>query len=59
MAISERVLRPNEWLWCETWCSQADRHLRRDSWLQESKKYAKTIDLCQNPLTKDSDPIAS
>ncbi|CAE7397444.1 ggtA [Symbiodinium necroappetens] len=32
---------PTEWLWCETWCSQ------------ESKKSAKTIDLCQNPLTKE------
>ncbi|CAK9051260.1 unnamed protein product [Durusdinium trenchii] len=32
---------PTEWLWCETWCSQ------------ESKKLAKTIDLCQNPLTKE------
>lgn len=32
---------PAEWLWCETWCSQ------------ESKPKAKTIDLCQNPLTKE------
>ncbi|CAJ1415192.1 unnamed protein product [Effrenium voratum] len=32
---------PTEWLWCETWCSQ------------ETKKQAKTIDLCQNPLTKE------
>eukprot|EP00435_Cladocopium_sp_Y103_P043819 s1671_g12.t1 len=32
---------PTEWLWCETWCSQ------------ESKEFAKTIDLCQNPLTKE------
>ncbi|CAK0794978.1 unnamed protein product, partial [Prorocentrum cordatum] len=32
---------PEEWLWCETWCSQ------------ESKARAKTIDLCQNPLTKE------
>merc|ERR1711933_535573 len=32
---------PNEWLWCETWCSQ------------ETKPAAKTIDLCQNPLTKE------
>lgn len=31
---------PEEWLWCETWCSQA------------SKARAKTIDLCNNPLTK-------
>lgn len=29
------------WLWCETWCSQ------------ESLAEAKTIDLCQNPLTKE------
>jgi len=32
---------PPEWLWCETWCSQ------------ESKLAAKTLDLCQNPLTKE------
>ncbi|GAM18715.1 hypothetical protein SAMD00019534_018900 [Acytostelium subglobosum LB1] len=31
---------PQEWLWCETWCSQ------------ESKTKAKTIDLCNNPMTK-------
>ncbi|EJU02273.1 hypothetical protein DACRYDRAFT_116003 [Dacryopinax primogenitus] len=30
-----------DWLWCETWCS-ADRFNK-----------AKTIDLCQNPLTKE------
>jgi len=29
-----------EWLWCETWCSD------------ESKGRAKTIDLCNNPLTR-------
>ncbi|KAI0696066.1 glycosyltransferase family 24 protein [Cytidiella melzeri] len=32
---------PEDWLWCETWCSK-DRFHR-----------AKTIDLCQNPLTKE------
>ncbi|KAI9101192.1 UDP-glucose:glycoprotein glucosyltransferase-domain-containing protein [Phlyctochytrium arcticum] len=32
---------PQEWLWCETWCSD------------ESLKTAKTIDLCNNPLTKE------
>jgi len=31
---------PQEWLWCETWCTD------------ESKAKAKTIDLCNNPLTK-------
>lgn len=31
---------PQEWLWCESWCSM------------ESKKNAKTIDLCNNPLHK-------
>eukprot|EP01006_Ploeotia_vitrea_P055307 TRINITY_DN67984_c2_g6_i1.p1 TRINITY_DN67984_c2_g6~~TRINITY_DN67984_c2_g6_i1.p1 ORF type:complete len:1129 (-),score=117.80 TRINITY_DN67984_c2_g6_i1:1176-4562(-) len=31
---------PLEWLWCETWCDD------------ESKARAKTIDLCNNPLTK-------
>ncbi|KAI5693677.1 hypothetical protein M8J75_003456 [Diaphorina citri] len=33
---------PQEWLWCETWCD--DR----------SKSSAKTIDLCNNPLTKEA-----
>ncbi|OSD04995.1 glycosyltransferase family 24 protein [Trametes coccinea BRFM310] len=32
---------PEDWLWCETWCTK-DRLDR-----------AKTIDLCQNPLTKE------
>ncbi|KAL5118425.1 killer toxin resistant protein [Pleosporales sp. CAS-2024a] len=32
---------PGEWLWCETWC--ADEDLPR----------AKTIDLCNNPMTKE------
>ena len=30
-----------EWLWCETWCGN------------ETKATAKTIDLCNNPLTKE------
>ena len=33
---------PQEWLWCETWCSD------------ETKTKAKTIDLCNNPLYKES-----
>uniref|UniRef100_A0A4W3I2W9 UDP-glucose ceramide glucosyltransferase-like 1 n=1 Tax=Callorhinchus milii TaxID=7868 RepID=A0A4W3I2W9_CALMI len=32
---------PQEWLWCETWCND------------DSKKIAKTIDLCNNPKTKE------
>ncbi|KAI8322672.1 hypothetical protein GQ54DRAFT_297267 [Martensiomyces pterosporus] len=32
---------PQEWLWCETWCSDA------------GLKKAKTIDLCNNPMTKE------
>lgn len=32
---------PQEWLWCETWCSD------------DSLKVAKTIDLCNNPMTKE------
>merc|ERR1712012_448095 len=32
---------PQEWLWRETWCSK------------ESLKDAKSIDLCNNPLTKE------
>ncbi|KAL9602944.1 MAG: hypothetical protein Q9219_001469 [cf. Caloplaca sp. 3 TL-2023] len=32
---------PQEWLWCETWCSD------------ESLQAARTIDLCNNPLTKE------
>ena len=31
---------PPQWLWCETWCDDA------------SLATAKTIDLCNNPLTK-------
>ena len=31
---------PQEWLWCETWCSD------------DSMKSAKIIDLCNNPMTK-------
>eukprot|EP00557_Chaetoceros_sp_GSL56_P002854 CAMPEP_0176501380 /NCGR_PEP_ID=MMETSP0200_2-20121128/14128_1 /TAXON_ID=947934 /ORGANISM="Chaetoceros sp., Strain GSL56" /LENGTH=1737 /DNA_ID=CAMNT_0017900259 /DNA_START=262 /DNA_END=5475 /DNA_ORIENTATION=+ len=33
---------PQDWLWCETWCSE------------ESKKTAKTIDLCNNPQHKEA-----
>ncbi|XP_055601750.1 UDP-glucose:glycoprotein glucosyltransferase [Uranotaenia lowii] len=33
---------PQEWLWCETWCSS------------ETLQYAKTIDLCNNPQTKEA-----
>ena len=33
---------PEEWLWCESWCSNT------------SKARAKTIDLCNNPLTKEA-----
>ncbi|KAF4337622.1 KRE5-killer toxin-resistance [Fusarium beomiforme] len=32
---------PQEWLWCETWCSD------------ESLAQARTIDLCNNPQTKE------
>ncbi|CBX94261.1 hypothetical protein IAQ61_006372 [Plenodomus lingam] len=32
---------PKEWLWCETWCSDEDLAT------------AKTIDLCNNPQTKE------
>ncbi|XP_077339156.1 UDP-glucose:glycoprotein glucosyltransferase 2 isoform X3 [Lithobates pipiens] len=32
---------PQEWLWCETWCDD------------KSKERAKTIDLCNNPKTKE------
>ena len=32
---------PQEWLWCESWCSS------------ETKGKAKTIDLCNNPKTKE------
>jgi len=32
---------PQEWLWCETWCAN------------ETMPMAKTIDLCNNPLTKE------
>ncbi|XP_017485458.1 PREDICTED: UDP-glucose:glycoprotein glucosyltransferase [Rhagoletis zephyria] len=33
---------PEEWLWCQTWCSDS------------SFKRAKVIDLCNNPLTKEA-----
>ncbi|XP_066258640.1 UDP-glucose:glycoprotein glucosyltransferase [Euwallacea similis] len=33
---------PQEWLWCETWCDDG------------SKAKAKTIDLCNNPMTKEA-----
>eukprot|EP01053_Blabericola_migrator_P005254 Blabericola_migrator_1__5253@NODE_26_length_20894_cov_127_933788_g23_i0_p1_GENE_NODE_26_length_20894_cov_127_933788_g23_i0NODE_26_length_20894_cov_127_933788_g23_i0_p1_ORF_typecomplete_len1638_score310_90Glyco_transf_24/PF18404_1/1_1e125Glyco_transf_8/PF01501_20/3_8e18UDPg_GGTase/PF06427_11/0_052_NODE_26_length_20894_cov_127_933788_g23_i0879413707 len=33
---------PQEWLWCETWCSDTRKPL------------AKTIDLCNNPLTHET-----
>lgn len=33
---------PQEWLWCETWCSD------------ETKQRAKMIDLCNNPLRKET-----
>jgi UDP-glucose:glycoprotein glucosyltransferase len=32
---------PQEWLWCESWCSD------------ETKATAKTIDLCNNPMYKE------
>ncbi|KAL1967613.1 hypothetical protein VTN77DRAFT_3128 [Rasamsonia byssochlamydoides] len=32
---------PQDWLWCETWCSD------------EALTKARTIDLCNNPLTKE------
>ncbi|CAL1385560.1 unnamed protein product [Linum trigynum] len=32
---------PKEWLWCESWCGNA------------TKSKAKTIDLCNNPMTKE------
>ncbi|XP_064455820.1 UDP-glucose:glycoprotein glucosyltransferase 1-like isoform X2 [Ornithodoros turicata] len=38
---------PQEWLWCETWCDD------------ESKKQAKTIDLCNNPKTKEPKLVAA
>jgi UDP-glucose:glycoprotein glucosyltransferase len=30
-----------EWLWCESWCGNSTKHS------------AKTIDLCNNPMTKE------
>lgn len=32
---------PQEWLWCESWCGNS------------TKTKAKTIDLCNNPMTKE------
>lgn len=33
---------PQDWLWCDTWCSN------------DTLKTAKTIDLCNNPQTKEA-----
>ncbi|XP_023271609.1 UDP-glucose:glycoprotein glucosyltransferase 2-like isoform X6 [Seriola lalandi dorsalis] len=38
---------PQEWLWCETWCDDV------------SKVTAKTIDLCNNPKTKEPKLMAA
>ena len=38
---------PQDWLWCETWCSDKD------------KMSAKTIDICNNPLTKEPKLVAA
>ena len=38
---------PQDWLWCETWCSDKD------------KVNAKTIDICNNPLTKEPKLVAA
>jgi UDP-glucose:glycoprotein glucosyltransferase len=32
---------PQQWLWCESWCGN------------QTKSFAKTIDLCNNPKTKE------
>ena len=32
---------PEEWLWCESWCAN------------ETRSQAQTIDLCNNPRTKE------
>lgn len=39
--LSNAAAAMQEWLWCETWCGNASKH------------HAKTIDLCNNPLTKE------
>uniref|UniRef100_A0A1A7ZNX9 UDP-glucose ceramide glucosyltransferase-like 1 n=1 Tax=Nothobranchius furzeri TaxID=105023 RepID=A0A1A7ZNX9_NOTFU len=38
---------PQDWLWCETWCDDS------------SKATAKTIDLCNNPKTKEPKLMAA
>ena len=38
---------PQEWLWCESWCGNA------------TKPKAKTIDLCNNPMTKEPKLVVS
>lgn len=38
---------PQEWLWCESWCGN------------ETKAQAKTIDLCNNPKTKEPKLVAA
>ena len=41
LPLSVRHNTTQEWLWCETWCGNA------------TLGTAKTIDLCNNPLTKE------
>lgn len=40
--LSLLIVIRQEWLWCESWCSD------------ESKAHAKTIDLCNNPRYKEN-----
>ena len=40
-ALERALQTAQEWLWCETWCGNA------------TLGTAKTIDLCNNPLTKE------
>lgn len=40
-AVAIKTL-PQEWLYCQTWCSEKDI------------KDAKVIDLCNNPMTKEA-----
>jgi UDP-glucose:glycoprotein glucosyltransferase len=53
---------PQEWLWCETWCSEKSKKKvppllppspSHAPLLSSSSPQAKTIDLCNNPLHKE------
>ncbi|KAI8470132.1 MAG: hypothetical protein J3K34DRAFT_469371 [Monoraphidium minutum] len=43
---------PQEWLWCESWCGNTTK-AKEWLWCENWCGKAKTIDLCNNPKTKE------